>query len=209
MAVVACAIVVGWSAELGSSDQPGDPVETVVQVLTQPDVGAGGSTVRWPGPRVRVRFELSSYPEWFAADGRATLQWAAAVTGLDVVAVDSGDADLVVTPGPGQGATVRVRAADGMILGAVVEVGCCRRRALREDLLQAFGPLGDHAPTGSLFSQDLSAETPSPFDRWALEVLYALPPGSSAAAVRRCSERTALRSWSARATSPVVSCPLG
>jgi hypothetical protein len=209
MAVVACAIVVGWPAELGSSDQPGDPVGTLVRVLTEPEIGEGGATLRWRGPRVRVRFDLADYPAWFIADGVATLQWAAEVTGISVVVIDSGEAELVVVPRGDRGALVRVRSLHGEIIAAEVEVGCCRRRALREDLLQAFGPLGDHAPTGSLFSQDLKAETPSPFDRWALEVLYALPPGSSAAAVRRCSELAALRSWSARATSPVGSCPLG
>jgi hypothetical protein len=209
MAVVACVCVVTWPADLGSGDHPADPVATVVRVLTEPDVGPGGSTVRWPGPRVRVRFDLSSYPESFTADGRAALRWAAAVTGLEVVVVASGEADLVVTPGPGRGATARVRAADGVILGAVVHVGCCRRRALWEDLLQAFGPLGDHAPAGSLFSQDLSAESPASFDQWALEILYALAPASDAAAVRRCAERTAASHRNPRPLRPGVVCPLG
>jgi hypothetical protein len=202
-------LVAGLPADLARGDGPGDPVGTVVRVLTAPDIGEGGATLRWRRPQVRVRFDLAGYPAWFIADGVATLQWAAEVTGLAVVVVDSGEADLVVAPRGDRGALVRVRSSHGEIIAAEVEVGCCRPRALREDLLQAFGPLGDHAPRGSLFSQDLSAEDPSPFDRWALEVLYALPPGSSAAAVRRCSELTALRSWSARGTPPVVACPLG
>jgi len=156
-----------------------------------------------------VRFDLYGYPDWFVDDGAATLGWAAEVTGLEVMVVDSGPADLTVVPGPGSGATVRIYASAGSIRSAVVEVGCCRVRALREDLLQAFGPMGDHAATGSLFSQDLSAVAPSDFDRWTLQILYALEPGSDAAEVRRCAEASVSRLWSVQPRHHAAVCPLG
>ena len=186
-----------------------DPAGTAVRVLTEPDIGPTGRTLRWRGPVVRVGLDLPGYPAWFIADAASTLEWIASATGLKVALVEADQAELLVVPGPGQGAEVRVRIHTGAITSAMIRVGCCRRRALREDLLQAFGPLGDHAPPPSLFSNDVDAETPTAFDRWVLAILYRLPPDSSAAAVRQCAEASLPWLHERSPTAALLRCPLG
>ncbi len=211
--LLALALVVGVvvisDGRLADGSGIADPAGTAVRVLTEPDLGRTGRTLRWRGPVVRVGIDLPGYPAWFIADAASTLEWIASATGLEVALVEANHAELLVVPGRGQGAEVRVRIDAGAITSAVVRVGCCRRRALREDLLQAFGPLGDHAPPPSLFSNDVDAETPTAFDRWVLAILYRLPPDSSATAVRRCAEASVPWLHGGSPTAALLRCPLG
>jgi hypothetical protein len=161
-----------------------------VEVLTWPDDGPGGRTIRWTQPAIRVHIELTSFPDWYVAEIRHALAWATNVTGVRTIEVLAGDADLTVVAGPGTGATTSAEIApDWSLEDAMVRMGCCRVRPVWEDVLQAFGPLGDRADSRSVFSPDLSRQRPGCFDTAVLRTLYSLPPGSPPADVRSVARR--------------------
>lgn len=149
-----------------------------VAVLTQPDSGLAGSTVRWPPPGVTYRLQLDGYPDSYLAEVRAAFAWAARHTRLLVVESDSAASiEVVKQRGAGAHTTVWI-GADDEITSARVELGCCRPRAAWEDLLQSFGPLGDRADRRSIFSDDQTLVRPQAFDAWVMRALYSLPPGA-------------------------------
>lgn len=159
-----------------------DGINQAVAVLTMPDEGRGGGTYRWT--KNTVTFQLAgTWPEPYEAIIRDAFAWTANATGLDVKEV-TGQADITVVNKAGTGAYVYGRPNGWELADVTVELGCCRERAAREDIAQAFGPLGDRADSRSVFSQDHSRTHPSDFDAWILQSLYQLPAGSNPAAVR-------------------------
>jgi len=159
----------------------------LVGVLVEPDEGEGGATVRWPGPVVTYRVDLPGYPDWFTAEVRAAFAWVGEHSSLQVTEVTGGGADIDVVAGGssiGDGAhTTAQVAGGGVIVNATVQLGCCRRRPVWEDVAQAFGPLGDRAGDDSVFSQTRTRELPSCFDAAVLRTLYTMPAGTSPAAI--------------------------
>jgi hypothetical protein len=111
----------------------------------------------------------------------SALSWLSETTGTAFAVTDGADAPFVITGyGRDQGhATVRY-GADGAIVNARVEVGCCRERIAWEEVLHGAGPLGDHGGAGSVFSNNGSVARPGDFDAWVLRALYANPAGTSA-----------------------------
>lgn len=185
VAAVAAAVLTLWPAPAGElvPAPSGADWPVIVAVLTQPDVGPAGRTMRWAGPQVTYRLELPGYPADYQDEARQAFAWAAAHSGLDVVEV-AGPADIVVHRGPGNGAVTRVWPDwSGRLTRARIRLGCCRPRAAWEDILQSFGPMGDRSPDG-LFSQDLTAERPGPFEAEVYQTLYRNPPGTAASDLR-------------------------
>lgn len=153
-----------------------------VSVLTEPDVGSGGFTMRWEGSDVTFRVRLPGYPARYVAKVRNALRWGGQIAGLKMVETED-VADIEVVPRSGNGALVSAWTGHrGQILHVLFELGCCRLRPLWEDSLQSFGPMGDRADERSVFSQDSRRLVPSKFDAWVLRSLYSMPSGSSAAA---------------------------
>ena len=179
-------VLVGCGPTRPAADPSGPgAVEQLVNVLTVPDIGPGGSTVRWDREVVTYRLALPSYPEWLRDELRAAFAWAAAATGVAVTEVEQEQAEVLVAAGPGAGAHVTVRISEhGSIVGTWIQMGCCRVRPAWEDVLQSFGPLGDHADARSLFSELLERERPGCFDLAVLRTLYSLPPGTGRGIVR-------------------------
>ena len=161
-----------------------DDVAMATDVLTRPDRGTAGVTVRWAGPRVTYRLHLDTYPAAYRQLVRDVMAYAARHTGLEVVETD-GPAQIEVWPRAGNGAHVEATIdASNHLVAVRFELGCCRSRAAWEDGLQAFGPLGDHADSRSVFTNDQSALRPGSFDAWVLGTLYRLPAGSTPDQVR-------------------------
>jgi len=179
-------VLVGCGPPRPAADPSGPgPVEQLANVLTVPDIGPGGSTVRWDREAVTYRLALPGYPEWLRDELRAAFAWGAVATGVAVTEVEQEQPDVVVAAGPGVGAHVTVRISEhGSIVGAEIQMGCCRVRPAWEDVLQSFGPLGDHADARSLFSELLERERPGCFDLAVLRTLYSLPPGTGSGIVR-------------------------
>lgn len=180
-------VLVGCAPPRPAADPSGPgAVEQLANVLTVPDTGPGGSTVRWDREAVTYRLALPGYPEWLREELRAAFAWGAAATGVAVTEVEQEQAEVLVAAGPGAGAHVTVRISEhGSIVGAEIQMGCCRVRPAWEDILQSFGPLGDHADARSLFSELLERERPGCFDLAVLRTLYSLPPGSERETVMR------------------------
>ncbi len=150
--------------------------------MTEPDEGTTGHrSLRWSGPQVTYRVG-AGYPAGYLATIRSAFAFAADHTGLTVTETDgAADIEVVALPG-GNAHTTLWPHRDGSLDRVVVELGCCRDRAAWEDILQAFGPAGDRGPVGTLFSNDLTATTPGPFEACVLRALYDRPPGSPAVA---------------------------
>ena len=164
-------------------------VRMAVEVLTRPDNGPAGRTVRWAGPTVTYRITLGAYPPDFVDEVRTALSWASAVTGLDLQEV-AGPAQLEVVQKDGNGAfTSGTLGEDWSLTSVRVELGCCRVRPVWEDVLQAFGPFGDRADGRSIFSQSRTRDLPSDFDAWLLRALYQVPEGSSPGEVSEALRR--------------------
>ena len=162
-----------------------DALEQLTDVLTVPDVGPSGSTVRWDREVITYRLDLPGYPEWLRSELRSAFAWGASASGVAAIEVEQAPADVLVTAGPGAGALLTVRiGGHGSIVGAEIQLGCCRVRPAWEDVLQSFGPLGDHADARSLFSELLDRERPGCFDLAVLRTLYSLPAGSGRVVVR-------------------------
>lgn len=160
--------------------EPYYDIPMAVAVLTQPDSGGGGTTMRWAGPQVTYNISLPGYPAAYVTKARQVLRWGGGLVGLQMVEV-RGPAQIEVVPKAGNGANVTADlSSSGALEHVTFELGCCRDRAVWEDGLQALGPLGDRADARSVFSQDHTAVGPSRFDAWVLRGLYAVPPGSSA-----------------------------
>lgn len=182
------------SGEGAARVSPHLDVEFAVAVLTQLDSGAVGGTNRWAQSSVTYSLDaISHYPADYLAQVRAAFSFAATATGLEVREVH-GSADVTVTAKSGNGAHTTADVSGGRIQSVTLQLGCCRSRPVWEDVLQSFGPMGDHADSRSVFSQDHTLQQASEFDAWVLHVLYALPPGSSPEAVKREAERRAVQS---------------
>lgn len=160
-----------------------DAVDMATRILTEPDNGGGGYTMRWD--RQQVTYSIAGeFPDHFLATIDRAFQWGSAFTGVDAVNHNGPDADIVITRGSGQGAYAEVWHRNGTIERATIELGCCWARAAYEDVLHTFGPLGDHGDHRSVFSSDPERMMPSAFDAWVLTTLYTLPPGTPPEDVR-------------------------
>lgn len=168
------------SVEEAATYAPTDvEVDMAVAILTQPDIGVRSTTVRFTGPIVTYRLELPDYPGDYLAHVRAAFGYAGAITGLSVIEVD-GPADIVLTPQPTSSALASLfPAADGSLARSTVKLGCCLVRPVWEDVLQAFGPIGDRSDGRSIFSQAFERSFPSRFDAWVLWMLYTQPSDST------------------------------
>lgn len=164
-----------------------------VGVLTRndpdfPNAVPGGTTLRWDKRVVTYRITLPHYPLRYRSEVVRALEWAALQGGFAVApAAPGADSDIEVVTKRGDGAFVRA-APDyrtGALYGVRVQLGCCRLRALWEDMTQAFGPLADRADARSLYSNiDEGLIYPPDFDAWVFCLLYSLPPRSSPAELR-------------------------
>lgn len=157
-------------------------VDMALRVLFEPDSGHTISgSVRWAKSQVSYSVALDGFPPSYIAEVDNAFAWASTHTGLTFVRTD-GPADIVIdSKSKGDGGLVRVVVGPGggPIRGAHITLGCCRVRTVYEEILQALGPLGDHADSRSVFAQDRTATAPSDFDAWVLSALYSLPPASS------------------------------
>lgn len=163
------------------------PVHTwdmAVDIMTRPDDGSfGGRTVRFAGPAVTYRIE-GDYPSRFRAMIRDAFTLAATATDLTVVETE-GPADITVVGKDGHDAYTTIwPRSDDTIDHSIVELGCCHPRSVYEDILQSFGPVGDHAESGSVFSEDPTLDRPSEWDLCVLRTLYTYPPATTADEVR-------------------------
>lgn len=172
-------------ADAGVSFMPSaEEIDMAIAVLTQPDSGAVGGTNRWAQSSVTYSLDaISHYPIDYLTQVRSAFSFAATATGLEVREVH-GSADVTVTAKSGNGAYTTADVSGGRIHSVILQLGCCRARPVWEDVLQAFGPMGDHADSRSVFSQDHTLQQASEFDAWVLHVLYANPPGTRADALR-------------------------
>lgn len=159
-----------------------DQWQMAVDVMTEPDA-SGGHTVRFIGPEVTYRI-ASDYPDDYGSTIREAFATVAATTGLTVRETD-GPADVVVIDKDGHDAATTIWSrGSGVILRSVVQLGCCRTRPAYVDILQAFGPRGEHAPSGSIFTTDSALERPSEWDLCVLRETYRHPPATAATELR-------------------------
>jgi hypothetical protein len=184
--------VVAGSPQAAALPAPGhwqdfrpDPasVAAAVEVLTRPDEGRGGFTRRWTDPVVGVRIALpAAYNPSVRVTVEQALAWLSSTTGTAFVVTDAPDAPFVIEGyGRDQGRARISYGADGAIISARVEIGCCRERIAWEETLHGAGPLGDHGGDRSLFSNTTGLARPSAFDAWTLRQLYAHPAGTPGA----------------------------
>lgn len=158
--------------------------DMAVDVMTQPDDGTfDGRTVRFSGPTVTYRI-ADDFPANYEIVIHDAFAVAAGATGLTVVET-TGPADIVIVAKDGHDAYTTIWSrGGGLIDRSVVQLGCCRARPAYEDILQSFGPIGDHAASGSIFSEDLSLDRPSDWDLCVLRMLYTFPPATTASELR-------------------------
>ncbi len=176
-------------AEITSVTVGEEPVlfdaEMATKILTEPDRGPAGSTIRWATDTIEYRMQMpDTYDEAYIAMIRDVFVWLHTSTGITFIETDNANAPLQISGHPHNGGTVRaVVSKTGVISSAEVHIGCCKPRSAYEELAQAMGPFGDHGDTRSIFSQNRERVKPSAFDTRILETLYSLAPGTDAAQV--------------------------
>jgi len=183
----------GTPSEWRPRHHSADEVRMAVAVLTRNDPDFPKSwdrrvTTRWNKPVVTYRITLPGYPARFRSEVVRALTWGARQGGFTVAPAEPGsepDIEVVMKEGNGAFASGSVDGPTGELYFANVKLGCCRLRALWEDMTQAFGPLADRADARSLYSNtDAGLIYPSNFDAWVFCLLYSLPPRSTSAAIR-------------------------
>ena len=172
----------------------GTRLERYVTAVTSTNSGLVTGAARWDRPVVRYRVGLDdSYPVGVRQELAAAFAWVSTVTGVPFVGVDGAAEIEVVGRGDNGGLTV-FDAPGGELTRARIELGCCRRRVVWEEVLHAVGLISDQGPGGSLVAaydlRDLAVvDAPTVSDATVLRALYTVRPGAGAAEVR-----TAIRS---------------
>lgn len=158
---------------------------------------AGAFTTRWPGPSVAYRMDLpGDYPPGVAAEVDTAFRWVSAVTGVRFIRT-TGLAEITIVGRGDNGGLVRYDAPGGQLTRADVEIGCCRRGVIWEEVLHVAGLADDAGPPDSsvaAYPRSLPLrDTPSAGDATALAVLYrsGLAPGTPAEAYRQALQDAA------------------
>lgn len=175
---------VATSAEPTPTDGSYFDFAMATAILTRPDAGPSGKTVRWDRDVVGVHVDLPAHYDqrMFEAVDEA-LVWLTEVTGTRFVEVDdpaSAQIKVVGKSGDGGRATATASPDAKTLMSATVRIGCCRERVVWEELGQIAGAFGDRGDDRSIFSNSRERSTPSQFDEWVLRALYLAPPGTSA-----------------------------
>lgn len=192
-AILSATILLGASATVAYGLGPGHrrtPAadtswESAVDLNTQPDpIGGDRRTLRFAGPVVTYRIDGDRLDE-FTATIRDAFAVVAASTGL-VVHETEDVADVVVIDKDGHdGSTTVWSRGGGVIVRAVVELGCCRIHSVYGSIARAFGPRGEHSSPGSVFGEDPTVDRPTDWDPCILRALYRVPPATRARVLRQ------------------------
>lgn len=127
---------------------------------------------RWSGPSVTFRVRGDVAPV-MAGWWRDATRWAAGVTGLDLVEVADGPADITVIalPAHNGGWTRWPPLRDHVLRSVTVELGCCREEVAWHELVHALGA-GGHSVGGLMDAARAGGLPPGPEVVAALRTLY-------------------------------------
>lgn len=148
------------------------PLDAQVEVLLRYDDrrGVWVEPVRWERRRVRFRF-TDAVDAAVADEMRAAFAWAEGPTGLQIVEVTSGPAEIVVDAASHNGGRTVWIGQPGVLERVAVTVGCCRPAVVWHEALHALGLSHAEGP-----GHTMSAAGPvlpvGVLERRALEVLY-------------------------------------
>jgi hypothetical protein len=167
----------------------GERLEQYVLAATTTNSGLVVGAARWRGPIVRYNVALNDqYLDGVREELTIAFSWVSAVTSVSFVEVD-GPAEIEVVGRDDNGGLTVFDAPGGELTRARIELGCCRRRVVWEEVLHAAGLISDMGPAGSLVASydlrsDEALDGPTASDATVLRALYTLEPGDDAAAVR-------------------------
>ena len=159
---------------------------------------AGAFTTRWDGPAVTYRIDLpADYPPGVADEIDTAFRWVNAVTGMRFIRTATMAADISIVGRADNGGQVHYDAPVGRLTRAAVEIGCCRRGVIWEEVLHAAGLAHDAGPPDSLVAAHPRTrpprDTPGVGDATALAELYQHPAGTPAEVYRAALATTTAR----------------
>lgn len=150
----------------------GAPFDAGVDLLLRYDDrrGVWVDPVRWERRVVRFRF-TGDVASPIVAEVREAFEWAEGPTGLALVEVEAGPAEIVVDAAPHNGGRTVWVGRPGVLEQVSMSVGCCRPAVAWHEALHALG-LSHAGAAGHLMSPVGPVLPAGELERRGLEVLY-------------------------------------